>query len=167
MTNNSVNSPSPTLERLPAPQTARILKLLLFKIGKLNVALPIDSVQKVISNPSVYGSGINPFGVAHLGDREITVLDLHRRFFKQSQFVDASCRCYLILAKNSAGESFGILVGETPTLIDVPLSQIRTLPESYRRADTLEVASHVTIVPQPDASLTVFVLDVDQLIAPV
>jgi hypothetical protein len=29
---------------------------------------------------------------------------------------------------------------------------IRVLPESYRRSDTLEVASHVVVIPQEAAS---------------
>jgi purine-binding chemotaxis protein CheW len=48
--------------------------------------------------------------------------------------------------------------------MEVPLSTIRVLPESYRRADTLEVASHVAVIPQEAGSLSVFLLDVDQLL---
>ena len=50
--------------------------------------------------------------------------------------------------------------------MELPLSQIRTLPESYRRGDTLEIASHVTRVQQNDQLLTVFILDVDRLVPP-
>jgi len=43
------------------------------------------------------------------------------------------------------------------------------LPESYRRADTLKIASHVTIVNQTETEKgqTIFILDPDELIAPV
>ncbi|MGH2416392.1 MAG: chemotaxis protein CheW, partial [Microcystaceae cyanobacterium] len=87
--------------------------------------------------------------------------------FNVRQSVVSGSRCYLILAQNSISEQFGILVADTPLLSDVPIAQIRALPESYRRADTLEIASHVTILPQSDASLTVFVLDVDRLVPPI
>jgi purine-binding chemotaxis protein CheW len=70
----------------------------------------------------------------------------------------------LILAKNSDHESFGIVINETPTLFDVSLSQIRVLPASYRQNDTLNIASHVMIIPYKEDSLTVFLLDCDRLI---
>jgi purine-binding chemotaxis protein CheW len=41
---------------------------------------------------------------------------------------------------------------------------IRVLPESYRRSDTLEVASHVVVIGQEAAPLTLFLLDVDLLL---
>ena len=162
MTNSLINFPSAHTETSKAQQ----IKLVVFGIGSLNLALHIESVQKVINYATVYSSGLNHVGVAHLGDREITVIDLHKRLFKSSHKESGSGK-YFIIAKNSIGEQFGIVVAATPTLIDVPLSKIRALPESYRRADTLEIASHVTIIPQAAASLTVFLLDADRLVPPV
>jgi purine-binding chemotaxis protein CheW len=66
--------------------------------------------------------------------------------------------------QNTTGELYGIPVAETPVLMEVSLSQVRVLPESYRRADTLDVASHVAVIPQETAPLTLFVLDVDLLL---
>lgn len=148
-------------------QVIKTLKLLVFRVNKLNLALSIDVVQKVIQHTSVHGSGLSFVGVAHLGEREITVLDLHKLLFHESQVIQSGTKGYLILARNSSGETFGILVGETPTLVDVPLNQIRELPESYRRADTLKIASHVTVLKNKQESLTVFILDVDKLVSPV
>jgi purine-binding chemotaxis protein CheW len=48
--------------------------------------------------------------------------------------------------------------------MEVPLSRFRVLPEAYRRADTLEVASHVAVIPQHETPLTVFLLDVELLL---
>jgi purine-binding chemotaxis protein CheW len=48
--------------------------------------------------------------------------------------------------------------------MEVPLSMIRVLPESYRRSDMLEVTSHVVVIPQEVAPLTLFLLDVDLLL---
>ncbi|MGK7872471.1 MAG: chemotaxis protein CheW [Xenococcaceae cyanobacterium] len=153
-------------EQSKAQQVTALLKLVVFSVGSLNLALQIESVQKVINYRTVYSSGLNHMGVAHLKDREITVIDLHKRLFKSSQTRESDSGGYFIIAKNSIGEQFGILVTETPTLIDVPLSKIRALPESYRRADTLEIASHVSVIPQESASLTVFLLDADRLLPP-
>jgi hypothetical protein len=35
------------------------------------------------------------------------------------------------------------------------------------RSDTLEIASHVTVIPQKEGSMTVFILDVDSVVVPV
>ena len=141
---------------------ARLLKLVSFRIGNLNVALRIDAVKKIINRTTVYSSGLNHLGVAHVGDQEITVVDLHKRLFNVSQIQESGTQGYLILAK-SKSEPFGILVTETPTLMDVSLSHLRVLPESYRRADTLEIASHVAVIPQP-TEMTIFLLDVERIL---
>jgi purine-binding chemotaxis protein CheW len=69
------------------------------------------------------------------------------------------------MVKNTIGELYGIPVADSPLLIEVPLSRIRVLPESYRRANTLDLASHVAVIPQEGAPLTVFLLDVDRLLS--
>lgn len=138
-------------------------KLLMFQVGKLNLALPVESVKKIIHHTPLQGSGTTAVGLIHLDDQEITAVDLHKRLFKVSQAQNQG-RQFLILVQNSVHELLGILVSQTPTLIDIPLSQIRTLPSSYRLADTLEMASHVTRVQQLEEWLTVFILDVDRLV---
>lgn len=140
----------------------KLLKLIVFEMGSLNLALPIDSVYKVLNYTPIYGSGINQVGVTHVGEFEVTVVDLYQRFFKSISTKETGG--YLVLVQNTTGELYGIPVAETPVLMEVSLSQVRVLPESYRRADTLDVASHVAVIPQETAPLTVFVLDVDLLL---
>lgn len=139
-------------------------KFLLFDVEKLHLALSVDWVQKVINYTPVFGSGLSSFGVAHIDNQEITVIDLHQQFFKTSSEISPLQKGYLILTKTTIGETFALWVAQTPTLIDVSLSQIRLLPESYRRADTLGAASHVMLIPLKKETMTVFILDVDRLI---
>ncbi|MGK7917985.1 MAG: chemotaxis protein CheW [Prochloraceae cyanobacterium] len=164
MNNDLINPLSEGSANSPEQKTGQSLKLVIFAIGSLNFALPVKLVKKVLNQTPIYGSGLNHIGVANIGDKEITVIDLHKRFFKSDLIRQSDSKIYLIVAQNSAGEEFGILVSQTPTLVDVPLSQIRTLPASYRRADTLDLASHVTIITQQTESLTVFLLDLDRVI---
>lgn len=142
-------------------QTQSSSKFLLFQVGQLHLALSVDRVQKIINYTPIFGSGLGAVGVAHIGEQEITVIDLHRRFFRTSQKIEKG---YLILSKAKMGETFALWVAQTPTLVDVALSQIRTLPESYRRADTLDAASHVMLLPHQEGTMTVFVLDVNRLV---
>jgi len=165
MNNHLVNLQSDDPELFKAPHTIpSILKLIVFGMGGLNLALPIESVHKVVNHTPVYSSGVGSVGVAHLGDGEVTVVDLYRRFFKESQISESEPTGYLVLVKNTTGELYGVPVAETPVLMEVPSSLIRVLPESYRRSDTIEVASHVAVIPQEVAPLTVFLLDVDLLL---
>jgi purine-binding chemotaxis protein CheW len=144
--------------------TQKTLKVIIFEIGSINLALPIDTVYKVLNYTPIYGSGVNQVGVTHVGELEVTVVDLYRRFFKSTPPQDYFTGSYLVLVQNQTGELYGIPVADAPVLIEVPLSQIRVLPESYRRADTLDVARHVAVIPQETAPLTVFLLDVDLLL---
>ncbi len=164
MNNSPINLQSGKTEHLGTRQVTLVHKLIVFSLGNLNLALPIESVYKVVNHTPVYSSGLQPVGVAHVGDGEVTVVDLHRRFFKESSPSISSQGGYLVLVKNTTGELYGIPAAEAPILLEVPSSLIRVLPESYRRADTLDVASHVAVIPQESASVTVFLLDVDLLL---
>ncbi|MEA5536285.1 chemotaxis protein CheW [Crocosphaera sp. XPORK-15E] len=167
MTNPTITPYSPASLDPHSRETANHRrKLLIFQVGKLNLALPVEFVKKILHYMPMEGSGTTAVGLIHLGDQEITAIDLHKRLFKVSQ-TQIEGRQFLILAKNTIDEQFGILISQTPSLIDLPLSQIRTLPDSYRRADTLDMASHVTRVQHMEQLLTVFVLDVDRLVPPI
>lgn len=144
--------------------TSRTRKYLVFTLGKLNLAFDVDHVEKIVNYLPIHNSGTTAIGLIHLEDRSVTVIDLHRQLFKVSQPPTTKGRLFLILFKNRLGESLGLLVNETPTLMDIPLPQIRVLPESYRRNDTLACASHVMIIQEKEQSFTVFALDPDRLI---
>ncbi|MFM7424144.1 MAG: chemotaxis protein CheW [Elainella sp.] len=146
-----------------APKTqAQLLKLITFEIGKLSLAVRIEQVHKVVNLPTVHGSGLNPVGLARVDQREITVLDLHRRLFQAE--AESAANHYLVLIKTQREEILGIPAIETPLLLDIPTNLIRKLPESYRRSDTLEIASHIAIVPVgEDQTRTLFLLDTERL----
>lgn len=142
-----------------------ILKLLVFEVGKLNLSLPIEQIKKVAKYTSISGSGLSHVNLTHLNDREVTIVDLEQKLFENSQIDRTDFDGYFIITKDIIGESIGILVSTMPTLIDVSLSQIRLLPNAYRHSDTLEIASHVTLVTQENKPpVTIFILDLDRLI---
>lgn len=140
------------------------IKVVVFAISNLNLAFRIENVYKVLNQAPVYGLGLNGVGIAHLGDREVTVVDLHRQLFQSSIITQASKKSYLIVAQNSEGNLYGTPVAVVPALMEIPLSSIQVLPESYRQADILGCASHFCHIPQVEAPLTIFLLDVDQLV---
>jgi chemotaxis signal transduction protein len=143
--------------------TTNNVELIVFSIGTLNLALPIKSVYKVSNHTTISGSGVGLVGVTRVDDQEVTVIDLYKRFFKSNPG-EYSTGGYLVLVQNMTGELYGIPVAETPILMEVSLSLVRVLPQSYRDGDTLDLASHVAVIPQDATSLTIFLLDVAQLL---
>ena len=147
---------------VPQPSEPSI-ELVIFTIGKLNLALLIESVYKVANYKPIDGSGLGYVGVAQVDDQQITVINLYLRLFKAQQSDDSPPSNRLLIVQNSSQELVGIPVADTPKLIEIPLSQVRSLPAAYRRADTLEIASHVAVISQAETKLTLFVVDVDRL----
>jgi chemotaxis signal transduction protein len=162
------------------PSITSKVKLLIFSIGKLTLALPVEQVQKVTKYTPVHGSGRSYVNLTHLGEQEITIVDLHQKLFNISHddlnldggyFILTKPRLISIIKEgkkvvhDSIKETLGIRAAEAPLLLDIPLSEIRTLPNSYRYSDTLEIASHVAIIPQEDKTTqTIFILDLEHLI---
>jgi len=139
-------------------------KFLLFNLGKLNLALPIAQVIKILNYQAGHGSGTTATKLVHLEGRSVTLIDLHQRLFKVPAPSVLAAKQFLILAQSSSQEEFCLLVNITPTLVEVPRSEIRVLPDSYRRNDTLSCATQVMIIRQKQQDFTVFVLDPDRLI---
>ena len=160
------------------PNTS-IVKLLVFSIGKLTLALPVKQVKQVTRYTPIHGSGMSYINLTHIGKQQVTVIDLHQKLFGVSQNEIIPEGGYFIITKSRpvtimkdgekichdlVEESLGIRVLETPSLIDVALEDIRILPASYRYADTLEIASHVAIVNRKNQmSQTIFILDLEHL----
>ena len=165
MNSTTVHQTTPDFDELEASPTAPPLKVLVFRIGSLNLGLRIESIYKVLNATQIYSSGLNWVGVVHMGDREVTVLDIHRRLFKTSRTNENVQPGYRVVIQNSQGELYGIPVEVVPALMDVPLSTVRVLPESFRHADTLGIASHVAVISQSETPLTLFLLDIDTLTA--
>ena len=162
MTNSAVNlKPKET-----SAKQDTLIKLLVFDIGTLTLALPILQVQKVIRHNQVHGSELSHANLTHLADQEVTIVDLHQKLFKTRLSLSSANSGYFVISKNITGEPLGILVSESPSLIDVTATQVRLIPESYRQADTLEIASHVAVFPQAESETfqTIFILDLHRLV---
>jgi len=136
-------------------------KLIVFPIGALRLSVPMDNISRVINCPKIYSSGLNAAGVTTVGDRELTIIDLHQQLFACPAPADPDRPGYLVLTPGPSGEMIGIPTPETPMLLEVPADQIRELPQSYRQADTLWVASHMLRTPLEEGGelQSIFVLD--------
>lgn len=161
------------LESSSSSQEVSNIRLLVFSIDKLTLALPVNRVRKVTRYAPIHGSGLSHVNLAHFDNQELTVIDLHQKLFNRSQDDLNPDGGYFIVVRSQEtanvdleADYLGIRSIDAPILMDVSLEHIRSLPKSYRYADTLEIASHVAIVPNEhdSSSQTIFVLDLDCLI---
>jgi purine-binding chemotaxis protein CheW len=158
---SSLTSQSPVSQK---KQAQAIAKLVTFPVGLLTLALPIGAVHKVVNLTPIHGSGIYPVGVTAIGEENYTVIDLHQKLFQTSPSRENPTAGYLILVQLPSGEKIGIPVTEAPSLIEVPLTQIRILPESYRRSDTLAIASHIVMLTGSETNQPIFILETQKLL---
>lgn len=172
------NEPSASLRSLAEPMapkppsaatrkpTEAMLKLVVFPLGQLLLAAPMDRISRVIHCPQVYSSGLGSVGVATVGDRELTIIDLHQELFHSPTPQVADRPGYLVLTPAPSGELMGIPTPETPLLLEVPTRLVRLLPDSYRQADTLWVASHMvrTALGEGQPPQSIFVLDMAAIV---
>ncbi|MBT9315442.1 chemotaxis protein CheW [Leptothoe spongobia] len=142
-------------------KATQTLRLIVMSLGQLTVACNIETVYKVVKRSQIHGSGLGLTGMIHLDGQDVIVVDLHRKLF---QVPISEKQGYFVIVKNQAADLIAIPVATSPNLMDVLREQVRILPEAYRQSDTLDLVSHVAVVPDGEQTLTIFVLDENTLI---
>jgi purine-binding chemotaxis protein CheW len=137
-----------------------ITRLLIFSVGKLYVAVPLDEVVKVIRAPEIFQSGEKTLGMSYFEGNEVLVVDLHREIFGSS----GSSSGYLVVLQGEAESLYGIPVAGLPIMKDVLLKIVHPIPVEYRDRDTLGVASHMVQIPINKEVQTIFLLSSEKLL---
>uniref|UniRef100_B8HNS0 CheW domain protein n=1 Tax=Cyanothece sp. (strain PCC 7425 / ATCC 29141) TaxID=395961 RepID=B8HNS0_CYAP4 len=158
----------------PGPNQTPTLKLIIFKLkaeAEPNTALApislylgvrIEQVAQIVRHGAVHGSGQTLAGVATVGEQQVTILDLRQTVFR----VPSQQTNFLVILKGAAAELIGIPVAQSPALVDVPIADLRVLPDTYRQLDTLGMASHVCLVEtEEEGRQTIFLLDLEKALA--
>ena len=141
-------------------------RVVAFSVGKLTLSVPMQSVYRVLSQVPVYGSGERGVGIAHLEDYELTVFDLEYQLFTQKNEEEIPTSSHIIVVQ-SQREVLGLSVKQAPNLMNLQRDRVRILAESYRQGDTLSFCSHVAVLTDKEETMTIFLLDVEQLLAQV
>ncbi|MEA5465194.1 hypothetical protein [Leptothoe sp. PORK10 BA2] len=139
----------------------KTLRLITMGLGQLTIACRIETVYKVVAQSQIHSSGLGYTGLTHIDGHAVVVVDLHHKLFNISI---TEQRGYFVILKPQVGDLVAIPVTTSPNMMDVPRDHIKVLPEAYRQSDTLNIASHVAVVPQGDKTLTLFVIDENILI---
>jgi chemotaxis signal transduction protein len=135
-------------------------KLLIFSIGKLFAAVPLDEVIKVIPTPEIFQSGEKTLGMTYFEGREVLVVDLHHEIFGSS----STARRYLIVLRGEAEELYGLPVAGLPIMKEAYLKTVHPIPSEYRDRDTLGIASHMVQIPINKEVQTIFLLSSEKLL---
>ena len=149
-------------------QNTETCKAIVINIAGHLLALPVSAVFKVIRSSFVYSSNLGENRLIHIEEQTLPLIDLYPLLEEvkpsnDSNFFDLTSEeeKFLVLAKSEAGKLVAIVVDEPPSLMDLPLSQIYTLPPSQQQS-LGNIASHIAIVPHQNAHLTVMLLDIQQ-----
>ncbi len=140
----------------------KIDKFIVFKIADYLLGLPIGNVLKVVNCSSPENSKLKTMGIFQLGHHMVRLLDFYQSLSSGDSPQLSNEQSFLVITRDSQGELCGILVDEPPNLVELPLEMIRSLPKSDRQSSIFQMISHAAVIPQKEATTTIFLLDMNQ-----
>jgi|GEM_PF-1512218 len=140
-------------------------KYITFKVSTYLLALPIDSVFRVITCPSDLGQTLQEAKLAQMGDRTVMLLNL-RAFLDPllGHVHSGEHRHFLIITQGLEGELYGILVDAPPNLLNIPETSIQPVPQSFHQIGFPAWVSQIAILKQKNESTTILMLDIYQAV---
>lgn len=134
-------------------------KFIVFKIADCLLALPMNNVLKVINSPPINSGGLKAMGLVQLGRHTIRILDLYHQLSPNEPLPSPGNPPFLVITRSPQGELFGISVDEPPNLMELPRESLRSVPQSERQSGVRKLISHAAVIPQKQATTTIFLLD--------
>jgi chemotaxis signal transduction protein len=156
--------------RLAAQQTEATKRLITFKLGEGDFALPLDRVQKVTTLDRVYGdpdrTGVS---LTTYQGRELVVIDVGYRIFGKAQQVllpsqqtrtstrttqlDGDPIRYLLILQSDLVETgtglvnglVGLPIDSPPSIQSIKLSAFQPLPDIYRKHSNIHCVSAMSV----------------------
>ena len=146
-----------------------LVRLVVFSIAGYRLGLPLDGILRVVNCPVELRSQTPAtLELLPLGEQIISVINLRSQLSlargQTQQSVISTERDFLVVAK--VGEELcAIRVDAPPDLIEVDAIKIRQLPAPYRQGHPLSIASQVIVMPQGKATLAIFLLELQRVLA--
>jgi chemotaxis signal transduction protein len=163
MTNDKGQITKFPLSFAPASSDDDTRKVIMFNVARYWFALPIAVVLKVVNFPPEFRTTLNEVGLVDLGDRAIALLDLRPKVNSLDTTLRGERGRFLTIVQVSDKELCAIPVDRPPTLRDISLADVRSLPESAAIVPPLNLASHVAVLNSEDPPLEVFLLDLQKI----
>jgi chemotaxis signal transduction protein len=142
----------------PAKEQAESIKVVVFTIAGYRLALPMESVLRVVNCPPELLDSQAALELVNMGQLAIAVLNLQSHLRLQHTHQPQSSGHFLIVAK-AGDELCAVRVDTPPDLMELTPSMIRQLPAPYRQGHPLTIASQVAVLPQGKATLAIFLLN--------
>lgn len=143
-------------------------KYITFKVSTYILALPIDSVFKVVTCPLELSQMLRATKLAQMGQRTVMLFNLYssleRNGDRNQQEHDHSGR-FLIIAQGSVGELYGIQVDAPPNMLSISETSIQPIPPSFHHIGLPTWVSRIAIVNQKGEPITILMLDINQAFA--
>jgi chemotaxis signal transduction protein len=136
------------------------IPIVVARAGNLNIGLPLHQVERTIVSPQIYGLEKSHWiGSANIGDRQISVLDLHRAIFSNNDLPHTGS--HLTIATHQNGSTYGILVDGIPSIVEIATANIRLLSAGFRQTNPLGIARYVATIDPIEEIIgtTIFILD--------
>ena len=144
-------------------------KAIVMKIAGHLLAIPVNTVFKIIRSSLTYSSNLGSSRILHLEEKTFPIVDLHDLLIQikptnnlgdRSQSLSEDDKIF-VLARSTKGNLSAIIVDEPPTLMNLPLQNTYLLPSNELNKIN-NIASHVAVVPFQRSNLTIFLLDIQQ-----
>ena len=123
-------------------------KFITFQLGDYLFALPSQDVLKIIVTPTPKQGGMVNMGLVQLGQYNIQILELQSllKLEKSAVNTSASDSTFLIIMQ-VAQTLWGIVVSQSPDLMNISNSALKPVPNSKRIAGALKGISHIVTNP--------------------
>jgi len=146
---------------------ALISKFIIFTITNYWLALPINQVIKIVNFDNKSNNELTKFGLVQLGRHTIKILDLRWHNLEISGNLPTVIpqQPFLLIIRDLQRELCGIVVDETPDLLELPHAIIKVVPQSNRPSNgILGMVSHVAVVSGENLTRTIFILDLNRVL---
>lgn len=152
--------------RLHKQQQETTQQLIIFLLRQCWLAIPIESVIKVVPMTQIYGDPQNKgLGVTLYQEEELLVIDVAQCIFKEEPLPEnVPTQGYLVIVQEAfSGNKVAIPIDSPPAIRRVKPSQIKTIPDGYLTYGNIQCVSSLVVEINDQPPL--FLLDVNLLSA--
>ncbi len=156
------------MTNIPTPQIESC-KVVAFQIQDHWLALPTSAVLKIARLPTATNSDMEAGGLTMWNNSPLVFLNLHSLLSPRQnpQSLPSSNQAsgyplkFVIIAQSQLTEPCAIPVDAPPSLMEIPLSEIKMLPSHYHQA-IRGIAEHIAILSHQGSALSILLLNLQQ-----
>jgi hypothetical protein len=146
------------------PNTATATqRVLMAPFKNIWIAMPMSLSRKIIRLSDLLAAGQSLKQEIQIDHWTAQIFDLHEYVYgKPAQQGDS----HLVVLELSDGKVLGIPMSQLPTITNLETSTLKPIPSNYRDLYNLEIASHISIMPQGQSTeATIFLVDGEKFAA--